>query len=63
MNKESILKDISDPSAGADVLGPVLILYPIFIGIMAIRYQWTGWGEKLFGNVEQIPEEIQETVI
>lgn len=59
----SILKDISDPSAGADVLGPVLILYPIFIGIMAIRYQWTGWGEKLFGNVEQIPEEMQETVI
>ena len=47
----SILKDISDPSAGVDVLGPVLILYPILIGIMAIRYKWRGWGEKLFGKI------------
>jgi len=38
-------------------------LYPIFIGAMAIRYKWTGWGEKLFGKVKQAPEVIQETVI
>lgn len=47
----SILKDISEPSAGVDVLGPVLILYPIFIAIMAFRYKWSGWADKLFGKV------------
>jgi len=47
----SILKDISEPTAGLDVLGPVLILYPIFLAIMAYRYKWTGWADKLFGKV------------
>ena len=47
----SILKDISEPSAGFDILLPVVVMYPIFLGIMAWRYKWTGWGEKLFGKV------------
>lgn len=50
---ESILKDVSDPSAGFDVLAPVLIIYPIFLLIMAKRYKWTDWKEKLFGKVEK----------
>ncbi len=49
----SVLKDISEPSAGFDVIAPVLILYPIFLGIMAWRYKWNNWGEKLFGKVEK----------
>ncbi|MBT0608539.1 CPBP family intramembrane glutamic endopeptidase [Aequorivita echinoideorum] len=49
----SILKDISEPSAGFDVLAPVLILYPIFLAIMAWRYKWKNWGQKLFGKVEE----------
>lgn len=49
----SILKDISEPSAGFDVIAPVLILYPIFLGIMAWRYKWRDWGGKLFGKVEK----------
>lgn len=48
----SIFKDISEPSAGFDVIAPVLILYPIFMLIMAYRYKWKNWGEKLFGKVE-----------
>ncbi|PKA84551.1 hypothetical protein ATE92_2747 [Ulvibacter sp. MAR_2010_11] len=59
----SILKDVSEPSAGLDVLAPVLIIYPIFLGIMAWRYKWKGWGDKLFGRIEP-PEPIieQETL-
>lgn len=53
----SILKDISEPSAGYDILLPVVIMYPIFLGIMAWRYKWTGWGEKLFGTITPPPEE------
>jgi membrane protease YdiL (CAAX protease family) len=57
----SILKDISEPSAGFDVLTPVLIIYPIFLGLMAWRYKWTGWKDKLFGPVIPLPEEDSET--
>jgi len=49
----SIFKDISEPSAGLDVVAPVLILYPIFLLIMAWRYKWRDWGGKLFGKVEE----------
>jgi len=57
----SIFKDISEPSAGWDVLIPVLIIYPLFLFIMAKKYNWSNWKEKLFGKVEK-PEvvEVQE---
>ncbi|HEA29512.1 MAG TPA: CPBP family intramembrane metalloprotease [Leeuwenhoekiella sp.] len=57
---ESILKDISEPSAGFDIILPVLIVYPIFIAILAYRYKWTGWKDKLFGKVEPPEAETQE---
>jgi hypothetical protein len=59
----SILKDISEPSAGIDVLGPVLILYPIFIAIMAYKYKWTDWQNKLLGKVEVPPIETEEITL
>ncbi len=49
----SVLKDISEPTAGIDILFPVLIVYPIFLFIMARKYKWTNWKEKLFGKVEK----------
>lgn len=52
---ESILKDVSQPSAGLDVLFPVLIIYPIFLLIMAKKYRWNNWKEKLFGTIS-LPE-------
>lgn len=60
----SILKDISEPSAGFDVIAPVLILYPIFLLLMAWRYKWNDWGGKLFGKVEKplvVEQESHET--
>ncbi len=48
----AVLKDISEPSTGFQVLAPVLIIYPLFLLIMARRYKWTDWKEKLFGKVE-----------
>ncbi|MDR5590849.1 CPBP family intramembrane glutamic endopeptidase [Christiangramia sp. SM2212] len=53
----SIFKDISEPSAGWDVLIPVLIIYPLFLFIMAKKYKWTDWKGKLFGKVEK-PEPV-----
>lgn len=59
----SVLKDVSDPSAGIDVLGPVLILYPVFLAIMAYRYKWNGWGDKLFGRIEAPSPETKEIIL
>ncbi|MCH2488654.1 MAG: CPBP family intramembrane metalloprotease [Flavobacteriales bacterium] len=58
----SVLKDVSDPSAGFDVLIPVLIVYPIFLAIMAWRYKWSDWKYKLFGKVVP-PPQTQSTEI
>ncbi|MBC7750038.1 MAG: CPBP family intramembrane metalloprotease [Methylotenera sp.] len=47
----SIFKDISDPSAGLDVILPVVIIYPILLFIFSKKYNWTNWKEKLSGNI------------
>lgn len=54
----SVLKDISDPMAGLDVLFPVLVIYPLFLFIMSKMYGWTDWKGKLFGKVQR-PEIIK----
>ena len=52
----SVFVDVSEPAAGFDVLVPVLVIYPIFIAIMAFRYKWKNWSERLFGKVPPPPE-------
>lgn len=47
----SIFKDISDPSAGLDVILPVILIYPILLFIFSKKYNWTNWKEKLTGNI------------
>lgn len=50
----SILRDTSEPSAGPDILVPVLIIFPIILLVFSKKYGWTNWKEKLFGKVEEI---------
>lgn len=47
----SVFKDVSEPSAGFDVLLPVLIIYPIILFIFSRRYKWHSWKEKLTGKL------------
>ena len=59
----SVLKDVSDPSAGWDILIPLLVVYPVFLFLMARTYRWNNWKERLFGKVSppqtiKYPEEI-----
>lgn len=49
----SLLKDISEPEAGWDVLIPVLVVYPVFLLIMAWKYKWKDWSHRLLGKVEE----------
>jgi membrane protease YdiL (CAAX protease family) len=48
----SLFKDLSEPSAGLDVLLPVVIIYPLLLIIFGKKYNWTGWKEKLTGPIK-----------
>jgi membrane protease YdiL (CAAX protease family) len=56
----SVFKDISDPSAGVDVILPVIIIYPIMLFIFSKKYNWTNWKEKLTGKI--VIENKSETI-
>lgn len=50
----SIFKDLSEPSAGIDVILPVVVIYPILLFIFSKKYGWTNWKEKLTGNINHV---------
>lgn len=56
----SVLKDMSEPTAGLDVLLPVFVMYPILLLIMSKKYNWTDWKGKLFGRIENTEIENPE---
>jgi uncharacterized protein len=47
----SILKDISEPTAGFDIILPIVIIYPILLFIFSKKYKWSDWKEKLTGKL------------
>lgn len=47
----SLFIDKSEPSAGFDVILPVVIIYPILLFIFSKKYNWSNWKEKLTGNI------------
>ncbi|MFC6096027.1 CPBP family intramembrane glutamic endopeptidase [Flavobacterium qiangtangense] len=47
----SILKDVSEPSAGFDIVLPVFIVFPILLYIFARKYKWKNWKQKLTGKL------------
>ncbi|UOK41578.1 MULTISPECIES: CPBP family intramembrane glutamic endopeptidase [Flavobacterium] len=49
----SILKDISEPTAGFDIMVPVFIIFPMLLYIFAKRYGWSDWKGKLTGKLVQ----------
>jgi membrane protease YdiL (CAAX protease family) len=48
----SILKGVSEPQAGLDVILPVIVIYPILLYIFSRKYKWSGWKEKLTGTIK-----------
>jgi membrane protease YdiL (CAAX protease family) len=47
----SILKDISEPEVGVDVILPIAIVYPVLLFIFSKKYGWHNWKEKLTGKI------------
>lgn len=52
LQTHSILKDISEPSAGFDILVPVFVVYPFLLFMYSKKYGWTNWKEKLTGIIK-----------
>tara|TARA_B100000795_G_scaffold138026_1_gene103067 strand:+ start:4661 stop:5599 length:939 start_codon:yes stop_codon:yes gene_type:complete len=44
-----------------DVILPVLVLYPIILLILAKKYKWNNWTQKLFGKVAPPSLDIKKT--
>ena len=49
LQTHSVLKDISEPSVGIEILVPVLVVFPILLFIFSKRYKWSNWDQKLLG--------------
>ena len=47
----SILKDVSKPTAGFDVILPIVIIFPLLLFIFSKKYHWSNWKEKLTGKI------------
>lgn len=56
----SILKDISEPAAGFDVVIPVFVIFPMLLFLFSKKYKWSNWKEKLTGKL--VPETDIETI-
>lgn len=56
----SILKDISEPAAGFDVVIPVFVIFPILLFLFSKKYKWHNWKEKLTGKL--VSETDTETI-
>ena len=59
----SILKDVSEPSAGFDVIFPVLVIFPILLFIFSKKYGWTDWIQKLTGKIIIDPDSSNQKSI
>ncbi|MCF6129440.1 CPBP family intramembrane metalloprotease [Flavobacterium sp. AS60] len=58
----SIFKDVSEPSAGFEILVPIFIIFPLLLFIFSKKYNWTNWKEKLTGTIRiEVIEPIQNT--
>jgi hypothetical protein len=53
LQTDAVFIDTSEKvsNSGLEILFPVLVIYPIFLLILARKYGWTNWKEKLFGKV------------
>lgn len=59
LQTHAVLKDITAPDtmAMAEIIIPVFVVFPILLFILAKKYKWTNWKEKLFGKINKPPKE------
>ena len=52
----SVLKDVSEPSAGFEIILPVFVVFPLLLFLFAKVYKWNNWKERLTGSLQEISE-------
>ncbi|WP_299436162.1 CPBP family intramembrane glutamic endopeptidase [uncultured Aquimarina sp.] len=52
---DSLLLYTAEPEINFEIMIPVLVVFPIFLLILAKKYKWSGWKDKLFGKIEAEP--------
>lgn len=60
----SVLKDLSDPSEMGivEIFVPIFVVFPILIFILAKKYNWSNWKDKLIGKVVEPPKEDNKII-
>ena len=53
----SIFRYLGEPSVVGNIYIPVFIIYPIILIILAKKYKWNNWKQRLFGKVS--PPQIE----
>ncbi len=48
---ESVLKDISEPVLGPELLLSLIILYPLSLIVLSRKYNWSNWKHKLTAKI------------
>ena len=51
LQTDAIFKDISKPSAGIEILIPLVVIFPLILFIFSKKYKWNNWKEKLTGTI------------
>ncbi|MFD1063733.1 CPBP family intramembrane glutamic endopeptidase [Winogradskyella litorisediminis] len=59
LQTDAIFKNTAEQgvSTVAEIIAPVLIVYPIMLLILSKKYGWTNWRDRLFGKVAPPPKE------
>lgn len=52
LQTDAVFKDISKPSAGIEVLIPLVVIFPLLLFIFSKKYKWNNWKEKLTGTIQ-----------
>ncbi|MCC7520208.1 MAG: CPBP family intramembrane metalloprotease [Flavobacteriaceae bacterium] len=50
---DALFIDYSEPNMGYLVMVPLLIIYPLVLFILARKYKWSDWKEKLMGRIDK----------
>jgi membrane protease YdiL (CAAX protease family) len=50
---DALFIDYSEPTMGYLVMVPLLIIYPLVLFILARKYKWSDWKEKLMGRINK----------